>query len=109
MIPELQIPAQESALLIKPLGGPIVTLGHDRHLLHFLSLEPVHSRPHQFFSNAQAANLRADPDQTDLLPELSGLAAIGKRLEGLEDVAVVKLTDKDVVRHPLVGRMLSVL
>ena len=27
----------------------------------------------------------------------------------LEDVAVVRLTDKDVVRHPLVGRMLSVL
>ena len=31
------------------------------------------------------------------------------RLEGFEDVAVVRLADKDVVRHPLVGRMLSVL
>ena len=50
-----------------------------------------------------------DPDQTDLLPELSGLATMGQRLEALEDVAVVRLTDKDVVRHPLVGRMLSVL
>ena len=29
--------------------------------------------------------------------------------EGFEDVAVVRLNDKDVVRHPLVGRMLSVL
>jgi phosphate starvation-inducible PhoH-like protein len=53
--------------------------------------------------------MTGDPDQTDLLPELSGLAAIGKKLDGLEDVSVVHLTDKDVVRHPLVGRMLSVL
>ena len=53
--------------------------------------------------------ITGDPDQSDLLPELSGLATIGRKLEGLEDVAVVRLTDQDVVRHPLVGRMLSVL
>jgi phosphate starvation-inducible PhoH-like protein len=53
--------------------------------------------------------ITGDPDQTDLLPELSGLAQVGRRLEGLEDVAVVRLTDRDVVRHPLVGRMLSLL
>jgi phosphate starvation-inducible PhoH-like protein len=53
--------------------------------------------------------MTGDPDQTDLLPELSGLGTIGQKLEGLDDVAVVRLTDKDVVRHPLVGRMLSVL
>jgi phosphate starvation-inducible PhoH-like protein len=53
--------------------------------------------------------MTGDPDQTDLLPELSGLGAIAQRLEGLPDVAVVRLADKDVVRHPLVGRMLSVL
>ena len=53
--------------------------------------------------------MTGDPDQTDLLPELSGLACIGKKLDGLDDVAVVRLTDQDVVRHPLVGRMLSVL
>ena len=53
--------------------------------------------------------ITGDPDQTDLLPELSGLGTIGRKLEGLDDVAVVRLTDKDVVRHPLVGRMLSVL
>src|SRR5215217_6748648 len=53
--------------------------------------------------------MTGDPDQTDLLPELSGLASIAQKLETLEDVAVVRLTDKDVVRHPLVGRMLSVL
>jgi phosphate starvation-inducible PhoH-like protein len=53
--------------------------------------------------------MTGDPDQTDLLPELSGLANIAKRLEAMDDVAVVRLTDQDVVRHPLVGRMLSVL
>jgi phosphate starvation-inducible PhoH-like protein len=53
--------------------------------------------------------ITGDPDQTDLLPELSGLSSIAKRLEGFDDVAVVRLTDTDVVRHPLVGRMLSVL
>jgi phosphate starvation-inducible PhoH-like protein len=53
--------------------------------------------------------MTGDPDQTDLLPELSGLASIGQRLDGLEDVAVVRLTQTDVVRHPLVGRMLTVL
>lgn len=53
--------------------------------------------------------ITGDPDQTDLLPELSGLGSIAQRLEGFEDVAVVRLNDKDVVRHPLVGRMLSVL
>jgi phosphate starvation-inducible PhoH-like protein len=53
--------------------------------------------------------ITGDPDQTDLLPELSGLGQIGQRLDGLDDVAVIRLTDKDVVRHPLVGRMLSVL
>ena len=53
--------------------------------------------------------ITGDPDQTDLLPELSGLATAAQRLEGFADVAVVRLTETDVVRHPLVGRMLSVL
>jgi phosphate starvation-inducible PhoH-like protein len=53
--------------------------------------------------------ITGDPDQTDLLPELSGLAAIGQKLDGLDDVSVVRLGQQDVVRHPLVGRMLSVL
>jgi phosphate starvation-inducible PhoH-like protein len=53
--------------------------------------------------------LTGDPDQTDLLPELSGLNDIARRLETVDDVAVVRLTQADVVRHPLVGRMLGVL
>lgn len=50
-----------------------------------------------------------DPDQTDLLPGMSGLAEITKKLEALDSVGVVKLSEKDVVRHPLVAEMLSVI
>lgn len=50
-----------------------------------------------------------DPDQTDLLDNLSGLADIARRLEALSDIAVVRLADCDIVRHPLVASMLTVL
>ncbi len=50
-----------------------------------------------------------DPGQSDLLPELSGLERAAARLETLASVAVVRLTEADIVRHPLVGEMLAVL
>jgi phosphate starvation-inducible protein PhoH and related proteins len=50
-----------------------------------------------------------DPDQSDLLEGLSGLAEIADRLEALGDVAVVRLGEADIVRHPLVAEMLTVL
>lgn len=50
-----------------------------------------------------------DPHQSDLLPGLSGLADIATKLEALSNVAVVRLKDKDIVRHPLVAEMLGVL
>jgi len=50
-----------------------------------------------------------DPDQSDLLEGLSGLSEIARRLEAISGVAVVRLTDRDIVRHPLVGDMLTVL
>ncbi|MFA7430597.1 MAG: PhoH family protein [Rhodospirillaceae bacterium] len=53
--------------------------------------------------------LTGDPDQSDLLPGLSGLADIAARLDTLEDVAVVYLRDQDIVRHPLVASMLTVV
>ena len=53
--------------------------------------------------------LNGDPDQTDLLPGLSGLADIAQRLTALPDVAVVQLDESDIVRHPLVASMLTVL
>ena len=53
--------------------------------------------------------LTGDPDQTDLLPGMSGLSQVGDRLDKLEDVAVIRLGDRDIVRHPLVASMLTVL
>lgn len=53
--------------------------------------------------------LTGDPDQSDLLDGLSGLADIARRLEAVNGVAVVRLTEADIVRHPLVAEMLTVL
>jgi len=53
--------------------------------------------------------LTGDPDQSDLLEGLSGLAAIADRLEAIPEIAVVRLDESDIVRHPLVGEMLTVL
>ena len=50
-----------------------------------------------------------DPDQSDLLDGLSGLAEIARRLDPLPEIAVVRLGDRDIVRHPLVADMLTVL
>jgi phosphate starvation-inducible PhoH-like protein len=51
-----------------------------------------------------------DPAQSDLLPEMSGLAPVADRLATMKnDVGVVRLAQGDVVRHPLVAKMLDVL
>jgi phosphate starvation-inducible PhoH-like protein len=50
-----------------------------------------------------------DPNQSDLLPELSGLAPVAERLEVVDNISVVRLADRDIVRHPLVAEMLGVL
>ena len=50
-----------------------------------------------------------DPDQSDLLDGLSGLTEIARRLEPIPEIAVVRLADRDIVRHPLVADMLTVL
>jgi phosphate starvation-inducible PhoH-like protein len=53
--------------------------------------------------------LTGDPDQTDLLPGISGLADIAQKLDKLPDIPVVRLAEGDIVRHPLVASMLTVL
>jgi phosphate starvation-inducible PhoH-like protein len=50
-----------------------------------------------------------DPNQSDLLPGVSGLAEVANRFEALDNIAVVRLSDVDIVRHPLVAEMLGVL
>ena len=50
-----------------------------------------------------------DPEQSDLLDGMSGLADICRRLDKLSNIGVIRLEDKDIVRHPLVADMLGVL
>ncbi|MGE3769698.1 MAG: PhoH family protein [Bdellovibrionales bacterium] len=53
--------------------------------------------------------LTGDPDQTDLLPGISGLSDIADKLARVPSIGVVRLSDTDIVRHPLVASMLGVL
>ena len=50
-----------------------------------------------------------DPNQSDLLPEISGLSPVAERLEAVGNISVIRLADRDIVRHPLVAEMLGVL
>ncbi len=50
-----------------------------------------------------------DPGQSDLLDGMSGLSNIADRLDSVPNIAVVRLAQQDIVRHPLVAEMLDVL
>ena len=50
-----------------------------------------------------------DPQQTDLLPEMSGLADVADRLDGTDRISVVRFAEADVVRHPIVAEIISAL
>ncbi len=52
--------------------------------------------------------LAGDPDQSDLLPGISGFADVAERLRQVEKIAIVSLDEKDIIRHPLVAGMLTV-
>ena len=53
--------------------------------------------------------ITGDPNQSDLLPGVTGLGDVADRLEGVAGISVVRLKDGDIVRHPLVASMLGVL
>jgi len=53
--------------------------------------------------------ITGDPEQSDLLEGISGLADIAKRVEAVKNIAVVRLDQGDIVRHPLVAELLDVL
>lgn len=53
--------------------------------------------------------ITGDPKQSDLLEGMSGLDDISRRLDALSNVAVCRLGNSDIVRHPLVAEMLDVL
>jgi phosphate starvation-inducible PhoH-like protein len=48
-----------------------------------------------------------DPDQSDLLHGMSGLWEIARQLEGIENIGIVRLTEGDIVRHPLVAEIIE--
>lgn len=50
-----------------------------------------------------------DPDQSDLLDGMSGLAQTAEKLSTIANIGVVRLKQADIVRHPLVAEMLDVL
>jgi phosphate starvation-inducible PhoH-like protein len=50
-----------------------------------------------------------DPDQSDLLDGMSGLSDIINRMEPLPNIAICRLGQSDIVRHPLVAEILTVL
>lgn len=50
-----------------------------------------------------------DPAQSDLLDGMSGLAQVADKLQNVAGVAVMRLNQGDIVRHPLVAEMLEVL
>ena len=53
--------------------------------------------------------ITGDPDQSDLLDGISGLKDMAQKLAKVEGIAVQQLRDKDIVRHPLVAKMLEVI
>jgi phosphate starvation-inducible PhoH-like protein len=53
--------------------------------------------------------ITGDPDQSDLLEGISGLKQMSEKLKTVEGIAVEGLRDTDIVRHPLVAKMLEVI
>jgi phosphate starvation-inducible PhoH-like protein len=53
--------------------------------------------------------ITGDPNQSDLLPGVTGLGDAAEKLENVTGISVVRLKDVDIVRHPLVASMLKVL
>jgi len=54
------------------------------------------------------AVVTGDPSQVDLPPNTrSGLADAVRRLDGIDGVAIVRLRNRDIVRHPVVQRIID--
>jgi phosphate starvation-inducible PhoH-like protein len=53
--------------------------------------------------------ITGDPDQSDLLEGISGLRDMARKLEAVAGIGVEYLRDTDIVRHPLVAKMLEVI
>ncbi len=53
--------------------------------------------------------ITGDPDQSDLLDGISGLSEMSRKLATVPGIAVEHLQQTDIVRHPLVAKMLEVI
>ena len=53
--------------------------------------------------------ITGDPDQSDLLDGISGLRDMAAKLEKVAGIGVERLMETDIVRHPLVAKMLEVI
>jgi phosphate starvation-inducible PhoH-like protein len=53
--------------------------------------------------------IAGDPEQSDLMDGMSGLSEIAKRVEDIDGLEIIRLNESDVVRHPLVAKMLREL
>lgn len=53
--------------------------------------------------------ITGDPDQSDLLEGISGLKDMSRKLATVDGISVQSLRDTDIVRHPLVAKMLEVI
>jgi phosphate starvation-inducible PhoH-like protein len=53
--------------------------------------------------------ITGDPDQSDLLEGISGLRDMAGKLEKVDGIGVARLKEVDIVRHPLVAKMLEVI
>ncbi|MBI1302116.1 MAG: AAA family ATPase [Alphaproteobacteria bacterium] len=53
--------------------------------------------------------ITGDPDQSDLLEGVSGLSQVADKLDLLKNVAVCRMKQTDIVRHPLVAELLETL
>jgi len=51
--------------------------------------------------------ITGDPDQSDLLDGMSGLTEMSEKIKQVEGISVQKLIETDIVRHPLVAKMLE--
>lgn len=51
--------------------------------------------------------ITGDPEQTDLLPGVSGFAEIVDKLDVVEEIGVTRFKSGDIVRHPLVAKMVE--
>lgn len=51
--------------------------------------------------------ITGDPEQTDLLPGVSGFADIVDRLDEVDEIGVTRFKGADIVRHPLVAKMVE--